>query len=451
VIAEKRAKAKATHGKTVVKDRLCARLGEHMPRRGPHRALGILAAAAIVLSSSPLEAPAKLDTVYVTGRGGSRWEARTDATRQALQSRVAQLIIADRAISGDALVRDDVLSTLNGFVESFSVIRERVENKETVLDTRVVVGTSNIQAYIARRSVSAKGVDGDDLLSKLQAVKEHDRSRGLMMERLLRGFPWDATTTVVDSIALDPDNRELARVYGTFAVAPGFLRQLTEGVAAIGSECTMPSCAGYVRIHLANIEEQNMRFVKNPRMVKLDGYASALPEREMSGAIRRLYDSRPLLAAVLSHERSVIIDTIHSNELSSGRTRVFKGCKDDRQGTYWWNLDFSATGIRGCIYTDPLKFFVRIPAKRLEGAKNLRISLLDDSKRAVCEPYLSGRIAHEFDQRVKAEPLNDNEKFIRDWNAYTSKMECVKVLQNDLGLSNLVPFYNLFFDYKNRG
>jgi hypothetical protein len=59
-------------------------------------------------------------TVFVTGSGPSIDDAKTDAIRQALQLTMRQLVIVDRVISGDTVVRDRVMSTMNGYIEQFT-------------------------------------------------------------------------------------------------------------------------------------------------------------------------------------------------------------------------------------------------------------------------------------------------------------------------------------------
>jgi hypothetical protein len=207
----------------------------------------LLAATVIVGSvlSLPLngQQPSQRDTVRVLGRGATRWAARNDAVRQALQQRVRQLVIADRAIAGDSLLYDNTVSTLNGFVESFDVISERIEDKEVQLDTKIVVGTGEITRYIARRKTpTGAAIDGDGLLARVQATRLASEATARIVSRLFNGFPEFAVNLLIDDVQPDPSDREKAIVSGRVSIDEDFIRQFEDGLASLKQESCTDDC-----------------------------------------------------------------------------------------------------------------------------------------------------------------------------------------------------------------
>jgi hypothetical protein len=55
--------------------------------------------------------------VSVVGFGPTYDEAKADAVKKALQYAFKQLVIVDRIVSGNDLLRDRILSTSNGYIE----------------------------------------------------------------------------------------------------------------------------------------------------------------------------------------------------------------------------------------------------------------------------------------------------------------------------------------------
>jgi hypothetical protein len=427
---------------------------------------------------------AKLDTVLVSGRGQDRWSARADAIRQALQQRVRQLVIADRAVTESDVLRDDVLSTMNGFVERFEVLRERQDSSGITLDARVIVGASAIELYIARqRDPSGRAVDGDDLLGKLYAIKEQEERRALVVRRLLEGFPWQTSELRFDSIGLDASDREQATVSATLRTSPQFLRQLNQGLKSLGSACSSGRCEGNATILLPGsvfqTEDDFHRSldrwddrgeqIRSPELAILDGFLDGGPDltlvHHLPSSEKYLHTGYNVLRAVVRHERAVIIADILSVEGSNTWCNI----SDIAKGYYvnavmLWGITIEQKRLDACIPAHDVAVQIRFPARRLEGAKSIQVSLLDDKLSQACQNYIALGLSSEFDQRIEkfrsdtvaiarskidpqarsAQVKDRTDAFFSEWKTFTAKDPCVKAVSSRFGLNNIVPYYNFW-------
>src|SRR5688572_24932560 len=99
-----------------------------------------------VLFSTPIAA-AQTPNVTITtiGTGPTLEEARTEAIRQALQQALRQLVVVDRAISGDKVLRDKVMSTMNGYVDKFKELGIQRSGSGYEVNAEITISASRIE------------------------------------------------------------------------------------------------------------------------------------------------------------------------------------------------------------------------------------------------------------------------------------------------------------------
>ncbi len=146
-------------------------------------------------------------TATVTGEGGTYWEARQDCIRQAVQQTVPQLVIADRRIEADKVVKDTVLSTMNGFVDSFHVVQQWSEDRKIRMKAEVRISLSGIENFVLSQGKGGAKFDSDTLLSNLTKDDLARDSRTAIIKRLFDGFPARAFDASIQAISPDPQNR----------------------------------------------------------------------------------------------------------------------------------------------------------------------------------------------------------------------------------------------------
>ena len=154
-------------------------------------------------------------TVEVRATGATREQARDEAVRTALQSTVSQLVITDRLVENEDVVRDQVFATQNGFVTAFELLEEtRTEFGEYEYHARVTVSEDTILNYVAFQQGTESSLDGASLFAEVQRGAGQRRVLDDMFRRFARGYPWDVVT--LDMQAIQPvtghGDRVVARV-----------------------------------------------------------------------------------------------------------------------------------------------------------------------------------------------------------------------------------------------
>jgi len=172
--------------------------------------------------------------VIVTGEGSSYWDAREDCVRQALQQSLPQLVIAGRHIEDDRVVRDSVLSTMNGFVESFRVL-EQSETKGSVrLKAEVEISQTDIENFVLASGKGSARISSSSLLGEIGRDDLARTSRSEILKHLFEGFPTKAFDVWVKKVEVDPINRGQIVATVEVQVNKKFVNNLKNGLRVIG-------------------------------------------------------------------------------------------------------------------------------------------------------------------------------------------------------------------------
>lgn len=185
--------------------------------------------------------------VTVTGTGPTLELARSDATRQALQQTISQLVVVDREISGNTVLRDRVLSTMNGYIDKFVVRREIKTGAEFSVTADVVVSASRIENFIGIITSAGGSFDGSSLLAeraRRQAQTQADllqrKARGEIFDNVLRPFPSKAISVRTLGITLSDTNPDELRITVEVTHNPEFIKALEGTVKALSEVACAP-------------------------------------------------------------------------------------------------------------------------------------------------------------------------------------------------------------------
>jgi hypothetical protein len=208
-------------------------------------------AAAIPASAQDGEQPnfRNNTVVRVKGYGATESEARQDAVRAALQQTMQQLIVTDRVINDDQIVRDKIMSTMNGYVENFTPIGSGQVNGGAFVEADVTVSPSRITNFIASGASTTTGVDGSSLFAESRREMDQQRSKGAIFDKLLDGFPGSVMKASVVSIAPDDKKAGDFIVKVEVSYSDEWVRSFTSGLQALSIN-TVPvkispgTCAG---------------------------------------------------------------------------------------------------------------------------------------------------------------------------------------------------------------
>lgn len=159
-----------------------------------------LAAASIFFFSGTVSGE-EIHFVEVEATGESIEQARRNAVTAALQETMAQLVLADRAVEDGQLVRDRLLSTVNGFIREFEVIEMVERELEYWIRARVGVSSADIENYVGYLISSGRsGIDGESVFQEIDRRKMQAASLRRILSHLVRGVPLYRFSVEVDEI-----------------------------------------------------------------------------------------------------------------------------------------------------------------------------------------------------------------------------------------------------------
>ena len=186
-------------------------------------------------------------TVQVTGMGETRTEALEDATRQAVQLALEQLVVTDRKIVNDELVRDETISTLNGFIKKRKILATRKVDGQVEVDAQITVSRKQITNYIGEHSADQSGsnIDGNSLGSEIERQRSAAKSSNALIQRLMRGFPLNATDVRIKSVKVSREHRDFLEVVVQLKFKKDFLEALAETAKAMSVGGLRVSRGGY--------------------------------------------------------------------------------------------------------------------------------------------------------------------------------------------------------------
>jgi hypothetical protein len=201
----------------------------------------------ILISCNLSLASADESTVSVIGTGPSVDEAKSDAIRQALQETVQQLVVASRAVTSNQVLRDKVMSTMNGYIDKF--VTRNVSKAATgySVSADVTVSTSRIENFIGIATSTGGEVTGGTLLEEQsqrlaqeQAEVLQREARGEIFDNILRGFPAGASQLEVLKIDLSSNDPHKLNVELKFSYKPTFIEALEGTVKALSAAPCVP-------------------------------------------------------------------------------------------------------------------------------------------------------------------------------------------------------------------
>ena len=169
-------------------------------------------------------------THILEGAGETLFDAKQDAIRQALQLSLEQLIVVDRAISDTDIIRDRVISTMNGYVESFDLLDVQQSTGSFRVQAEISISESRIQNFVGVAVGSDSVIDGGSLfaeqnrqLAEEQAEELQRQVRGEIFDRLFRGYPTDMLDVELVNIELVDGDPGLADLSFLITYKQGFI------------------------------------------------------------------------------------------------------------------------------------------------------------------------------------------------------------------------------------
>lgn len=166
--------------------------------------------------------------VMVLGEGADAVAARQDAMRQALQRLVPQLVTVERRIADDKLLRDDVLTSMNGLVERFdTVFAARKNGGSHVVVASVQVRRSELGEFLrTARMGPASAFHGETIFSESLREQAQRDFRGRFLARAWRGYPVHAVAVALEKVVPAENDPAIIDIFYQYRLRPEFLRSL---------------------------------------------------------------------------------------------------------------------------------------------------------------------------------------------------------------------------------
>jgi len=207
--------------------------------------------AAFVLTSTTIfdlaRAQSQNVTVTVTGTGPSIDAAKSDAVRQALQQTMKQLVVVDRAISGDSILRDKVMSTMNGYIERFQEKSVKNSSSGYMVEAEITVSASRIENFIGVIAGGGGAFSGPLILdqqaksfAQMQADRLQAAARAEIFDRLLLGYPSELYDIKLIKVNVSPSDPNLLVLDLKISYKPTFIKALEGTLRALAmQECEL--------------------------------------------------------------------------------------------------------------------------------------------------------------------------------------------------------------------
>ena len=127
--------------------------------------------------------------VVVTGVGANEEEAKRQAYRNAVQSVVGALVVAETLVENDALVNDKILSHSDGYVTRVEQMGQTVPLDGGMVEVtmQVTVKSQQLREKLQAENISVIAMDGGSLFAKAATKNEQTRDAVAIVAEFLRG------------------------------------------------------------------------------------------------------------------------------------------------------------------------------------------------------------------------------------------------------------------------
>lgn len=158
----------------------------------------------------PMSCIAASNTIVSSiGYGESPSAARHDASRNALERIIPQLVDAERVIANDEILIDQIRSSMTGFIES-------IDNEVLVKDAEFgysfkadfQISESRISSFISLSNKNKTLVKGQSLFANIEKEKQQEEFFRHMFDKALSNYPLNALSVQVTDVRYDTTGAE---------------------------------------------------------------------------------------------------------------------------------------------------------------------------------------------------------------------------------------------------
>jgi len=133
----------------------------------------------------------KTDPGYIRtmGTGKTVADAKADAFKNAISMRVGSAILSEVEVSGNKVVREDIVNYSAGYIDSHEIIKIVTQATDVTIIMDVIVRSSKIHERLLSKSKDEKKIDGASLATQYSTYITERKSGDALLATVLNDYP----------------------------------------------------------------------------------------------------------------------------------------------------------------------------------------------------------------------------------------------------------------------
>lgn len=127
--------------------------------------------------------------ITVTGEGSTIESAKNNAFNKAVEQEIGLVIISNRNIKNNTMVRNEILTHSAGYVDNYTIKHSQYVNGKYFVVVDVVVSSSKIAERVLGAGGSTSNVEGNKLSTQYKTYLDNRKSGVEVLDNVLYDFP----------------------------------------------------------------------------------------------------------------------------------------------------------------------------------------------------------------------------------------------------------------------
>lgn len=179
-----------------------------------------LSSASLIAAEPPTQA--ETTVVVASGLGTDPEKALKNALMSAVEQAVGLIVDAETLVKNDRIVRDQILTYSDGFVETFEKIREGTRDGLVEIKIKATIKRRQLVTKLSESKVTSAKLDGASLFGELTTQIEGQKNAAKLLERALEGLPLKLMTAELADPKPTIIKKDEASVKARWTVVIGF-------------------------------------------------------------------------------------------------------------------------------------------------------------------------------------------------------------------------------------
>lgn len=168
--------------------------------------------------------------VTVKSYGKDETEARKQGFQLAIEHVVGQLILSDREVVDNQVVRNEIIQYSSGYVSKYEVKSKETIGRDVVLVIDVWVKQSKIAQRLVNHSTDKSRIDGKNIKARLESVNNQTANGDRVLNAVLNDYPLRAFSIQTKNITIDSSRAVTMTIPVVIRWNPEYLQSLGEAL-----------------------------------------------------------------------------------------------------------------------------------------------------------------------------------------------------------------------------